>query len=558
MVTFDHIGNMVSAPDYIHATVDIDMDKLETHVMAIQSAIDSVNRISSYDREDPRIDAIMVGFEGRLKAIGLDIRALRFVNQLTPSRPKRQIGILFASILGIGSTFLAIHNTVELNKLASEQRRLRTTMSATLHIIEAMETRLNEHEGIINRNVIAIKKLEAANEASWRMQISLAYGALIEASCSVLAGQIGQIGDILSTVMNSRRIHPTLFHGHQIERLFAQLRTMAKASGSELVISHPSHLFQIDTSFVQTKNGFRMFLHVPTSKSTKRLSVFFHAPLPVELDDGVMVRVHEDKDVIAINQDRTEYRVMTAAELHQCNKVEETFICQRQNILSTDFSQSCLASLFKRDPESIKMRCQVSLAPMQDEVYQTGDNTFILYSGKASMGRLTCVGQETRDFTIEVGHNTIQVPSGCTASSPFHRFSASDNNKLAANDTGAGFAWDIKGLKILSEITTPEFRSQLTTINTTGSMPTNIHTLRAAFDAQAPTGWMDNASFSSSMSFTAFGIGLVGILFVGFVTFNQGRRMKTMEAILNPASPEATFNWSKFARSITMIPPNKM
>ena len=498
-ILFDRVGDMIATPDFIHVSFDLDIGNMRNTTRLLREAVTaSIGDLDQHSSDQPTtgnnapmLSTMRTSISSNIESVDAEILA---VEQLltTPNvsgihtRQKRLVGVIIAGLIGLGATFLAAHNTFRLSVQADEQRRVRNAISDTLKVVEEHETRLNVHNKAISDNIEAITQLRTMYNQGFML---LTLGASIQTATFALFQKLQNFREILFTVINDGKLHPSIFAAHQVHALYVTLSHMAMKLGSQIVIEHPIHLFQIEASYRLLPNGVvRIFVHVPTTKTEKRMTVFRHVPLPTQVDPDVFVEVKDSQDIIAVTQDRLRFRTMSAAELHQCVKIEQTFICSDQNILSRNFSTSCLASLFTKNAEGIKSQCEVHLTRSKALAQQLSTGDFVVYSEEATTGLRECAHTEPADVNIDQGLNRLTVPEHCSL-----RTSQFDLNRATHfkyhSDITLTYDWNIPDLDFLGHVTADTLKMNLQNLETLGAMPTNIHTLRASFDAHSRPSW---------------------------------------------------------------------
>ncbi len=397
----------------------------------------------------------------------------------TGQRDKRQLFAILAGAFGLATTFLGIHNTVKLSMLAGQVNTLSSNQDTILIAIKEHQTAINNMDEKMRAVIVALNIMEQVADNRAMTQAFLASIINLESALSLIEHQITATEEVIASITNSNRLHPSYITATASQELITQVAEAAKAIGYTSLATHPSHLFQTDASFLGEGGIIHIFTHVPTARQGDRLKVLRHVPFPILLLDTTLTTIRTAETVIAVSSDMKSYKTLTAEELAQCDKLGNTFLCKWQNSVSTDFQATCLSSLYKRDMPMVKQRCSIHMEPAADMIYQTSYNTFLLYSNTSTTGSMQYVNEvDKRPFSIVRGLNRITVPQGCMAYSPHHMFSSTEKTSLDSNYS-LSYVWEFEEINIAETITTPEERQAIVAVNQKGKLPTDVHVLKA-------------------------------------------------------------------------------
>ena len=86
--------------------------------------------------------------------------------------------------------------------------------------------------------------------------------------------------------------------------------------------------------------------------------LFQHLLLPI-LHDAQLMEVTSNVEMIAINNDRSEFVSLSGSEVHACDKMAVQFLCPFVSLASQSRPRDCLKAIFLGDAKSMEDSCQI-------------------------------------------------------------------------------------------------------------------------------------------------------------------------------------------------------
>jgi hypothetical protein len=114
-----------------------------------------------------------------------------------------------------------------------------------------------------------------------------------------------------------------------LKLVFKYLQNQAEQSNLELLISKPSYLFQIDTSYLHTNKTLTLILHVPMVAEENKLNLLQFIPFPLSQSLGANTTVTPkvDQDLIAVGKNH-QCKLLGHTNLAGCTKLGLNFLCE--------------------------------------------------------------------------------------------------------------------------------------------------------------------------------------------------------------------------------------
>jgi hypothetical protein len=102
----------------------------------------------------------------------------------------------------------------------------------------------------------------------------------------------------------SKRLSVDLLTPKTLKLVFEHLQNQAEQSNLELLISKPSDLFQIETSYLHTNKTLTLILHVPMVGEENKLNLLQFIPFPLSKSLGANTTVTPkvEEELIAVGK----------------------------------------------------------------------------------------------------------------------------------------------------------------------------------------------------------------------------------------------------------------
>ncbi len=174
--------------------------------------------------------------------------------QLHDLRDKRSAGLLIGSTIlgGVFGTLMGWFTHRRLNNLRDQIREVQNQQHRPLQIQQVTLSRLDDLETILRE---VIQEMERS-ETTW-----VNYFALDHARIQ-LHFHMQKLTRALQAA-HLRRLSVDLLDSKQLRHIFDTTTCKAKTHQYQLMIHHPSDLFQIKTSYVHNGRDVKLILHVP-------------------------------------------------------------------------------------------------------------------------------------------------------------------------------------------------------------------------------------------------------------------------------------------------------
>ena len=147
-----------------------------------------------------------------------------------------------------------------------------------------------------------------------------------------------------------------------------------------------------------------------------------------------------ENNVIAITPDHRKYHVqLSSAQLMDCLKINQVYICERHGVLAKSLVTSCLGALYLQDFEQAQKLCQIQIQPTRELVFQLLGNWFLIYSPIVFTADVHCKNGTLSRFFIPLGITKHFLSPGCYAE--FKENILLSNNAIRLSSDIIHFEW---------------------------------------------------------------------------------------------------------------------
>jgi len=441
-VVFEDVGHVATSLSYLHVTLPLNLTGLQTLLDDYKSAL-FLNQTAIFNfyshtddfydkRFDNRffqkvIDPALQDFAESLAALQRRSQhfdgQLRNLTDLMPAiappassfsyesedflRKKRFAPFLvplvtravFGTIHGLYTKAKYDKLRSELNTVISQQNRLITasrTQDDAINSLQREATELQQFFG--NLTVFA----------------PLKFITKLRNMEMLIQGELDRLWDAVQEAQHHRlsiRFLPAV----TLDRLFKKIKSRAQMTGNTLLLDKPSDLFQIELSYCYDGSEITLILHVPMAPRATTLRLLKFLPFPFQLSKTHFLLPSPAKRLLAISSDEPRLSMeLTEAELEGCYRVSNLYLCERQGVLKSRMSLTCLGSLYDQQFRRATEMCDMKATPIVESVLQLNDNWFLVYSVKQFTAYITCRNSSSSEYHVSVGVNKIPVSPSCS------------------------------------------------------------------------------------------------------------------------------------------------
>jgi hypothetical protein len=501
-IVFEEIGEMAGALSYIHAVIPVNISGLDRAANTFRSQIADLRR--NYQIAQTKIDKTIPDSaqgqqlardlkyqrqiqEGILQASEAEAdNLLALLDNLKGTLPrvneaptlamddphnfriKRFIGGLLRGIFG---TFMGLYNRRKMNNLrdqvetvAARQNRLLQVTEVSLQRLDNLESRMTATMTLLNENIsitLAHRLLRSIYD-----QLHLQYQQIIRAVQAA----------------HQRRLSVDLLNATRLQDLFQAAQIKAQINKCQLLLSHPSDLFQIEASYFYNGQDILLLLHIPMAPADSILRLFQFHPFPLPFTKTHFLLPKPSKPIFALSSGMERLSAeLSMVNLMDCHKINSMHLCEEHGVLNKNLNSTCLGSLYQQDFAGAMALCDMEITTQKETVLPLRDNWYLVHSPRQFTGHITCRNFSNSEVFLKPGPNRFYISPSCRLQLADHLIISDVSLKL--DNVIKHYEWELDKIAFTDE---EEARSTewLTILNDEKAGRTTLNAIRQALAAE--------------------------------------------------------------------------
>ena len=331
-VLFQKIGFYAATVQYQHVVIPIPLWETIQELLKMSDNLEKQQQLMSKSKDQHAKDKANL-IDSARKRIA---KVINNINDIIESLPedqrltKRTIGEIFGSV----GTLMGMFNSWEINRIAKGVGENSRKINTIIDIAEINSEHLQNLKLSVDKITDIVTAMLKYNPAQLITEIdrTLEMGHEVQ----------NRITNLVQQAQN-KRLSVDLLTPKTLKQVFEHLQNQAEQSKLELLITKPSDLFQIETSYLHTNKTLTLILHVPMVAEENKLNLLQFIPFPLSQSLGANTTVtpQVDQDLIAVGKDH-QYKLLGHTDLTGCTKLGLNFLCEGRSVLKTDIEESCL------------------------------------------------------------------------------------------------------------------------------------------------------------------------------------------------------------------------
>ncbi len=467
---FEEIGFMAGSTDYQLATMKVNLTQLEegslAHTKVIEVQRQTVREFGLYNTSRGASHALYPSKQRLEESLSIHLqdadilhnriqhlrqvlpqvelsrpgRILADKSNISPRRNKRfsedhtcinhrQKRFLIPFIWGIIGTYKGILNEQKYEKLSKSLDKTNGQLAKVIDIVNNHETNLKAIHGDLTRIEHTINEQSILN--------SLNIETNLRSSHFRLSAEVNRISGALQAAQY-RRLSIDFLSPNQLKELYEKMILAAEKSSSELLLSQPSDLLQLELSYFFDGEIITFLLHVPTVPFGAMLKLVKLHPFPLPLTGQYSIIPDVENQLLAISEsDIPMFLQFPSINLLGCNQASHIYLCEKLGALDKAANQTCLGALHMQDFEVAKVLCPMKIVASDEISFRLNNNHHLVYTPIDQTITIKCpTGTENpkNEFIhLQEGVNQFQLAPGCRTALRYHYLFA-DNS--ISSDSG--------------------------------------------------------------------------------------------------------------------------
>ena len=385
------------------------------------------------------------------------------------NRDKRYVMAALSLASDIVGTFMGAFNAYEIQQLKTKLQDLGEGHNSLVQVTRTHNEQINDIHRTM-KQIIEIVHLMAEYNPTKLMQE-------IDEQIAKFEDRVTQITNAIQQ-LHHRRLAVDLLTPKQMEILHSEVESVAIQEGFHNQAQHISDYFQIEATYMRTGEDIIIMLHVPCIKNDL-LKIYRYLPFPIPLPftpkshdltirqsltlqtlhfsqhdlDSIFDQNNldfpqypealfiEDKaDLIAIGADKS-FQILSQMDLANCVQRNHVYLCDRNTVVKTDLTESCLGSLYLRQEEGVRKHCKFVRRPVQEIVYQLTDTEHLIYSPILQTTTILCRNNTQETVYLEQS-SRVKVPQGCSLQINKHKIHSVRQTNINPHPLHVAWTWD--------------------------------------------------------------------------------------------------------------------
>ena len=431
-VLFQKIGFYAATVQYQHVVIPIPLWETIQELLKMSDNLEKQQHLMSKSKDQHAKDKANL-IESARKRIA---KVINNINDIIESLPedqrltKRTIGEIFGSV----GTLMGMFNSWEINRIAKGVGENSRKINTIIDIAEINSEHLQNLKLSVDKITDIVTAMLKYNPAQLITEIdrTLEMGHEVQ----------NRITNLVQQAQN-KRLSVDLLTPKTLKQVFEHLQNQAEQSKLELLITKPSDLFQIETSYLHTNKTLTLILHVPMVAEENKLNLLQFIPFPLSQSLGANTTVtpQVDQDLIAVGKDH-QYKLLGHTDLAGCTKLGLNFLCEGRSVLKTDIEESCLGALYLHNLQGVLKHCQFQLGETRETVFQTGPTQWLVSAPQQFASIIQC--ERSHETIIINPVSTITVNPGCKLQLKAHLIQPDTNQRSQFQIRHHAWNWDIQ------------------------------------------------------------------------------------------------------------------
>jgi len=333
-----------------------------------------------------------------------------------------------------------------------------------------------------NNQFVMLDDIDRQMKYTIKMAKEQAYDhpAMVNLAFSTVVTQTERVVSDFERVMDalmSHRLSPALLTAKGIQEVFDRIHQKANQLQYRMLIEYPSHMFQLETTFVRVGNDYKILLHVPCVANGGMMTLYrYHSmPMPIpnnqsppinnlalmstpalqklasqgfdvptqKADQRKVLEIVPEAEMFATNTDGQAI-LFTQADLHLCSKLHSILVCDKHHVKRTDFDETCLGAMFSRNQVGARRHCEIKQTYTRERVWPTSANEFIVYPRTTGQYQVTCKDQsKTPNHKVRLSKLAkLTLPMGCNVQLEAHAMDTNVDIRQYATPVQEPWSWN--------------------------------------------------------------------------------------------------------------------
>ena len=232
---------------------------------------------------------------------------------------------------------------------------------------------------------------------------------------------LDEISDLEDGIINAlhHQISPKLLPPDIVKQILKDMKQrLPRYLVPAVTNSHLAEFYFLPIRLFINQTKITFLTNIPAYNPHSILHLYRHVDIPIwSSKHNVTISMHSSNPFLAINVDKTLHRELSIAEVEECQRIENLYLCPHLRVLYRD-ERSCLKALYLNDILHSHQICEIYLSKESTAmVTELTNNQFVVLAPKEERANLMCP-EEKDNFIFTKGMNQLNLSTDCVLSTP--------------------------------------------------------------------------------------------------------------------------------------------
>ena len=191
----------------------------------------------------------------------------------------------------------------------------------------------------------------------------------------------------------------------QLHDLHAQCLVTAKMYDSKLIVEYPLDFFQIELSYIYTKDDIVLVLHIPMVPTDALLQLmrYWSFLIPLQKDDftnRLLPRL--DHVVLTISNSKEQLLLeVKFSDLMECHQLNSIYLCDHHGVLDQSAGDLCIGALYSQQLDAALTFCPMEVVWLSEAILPLSRNCFVILNNPTGFNRQKdCVNGPSSELSL--------------------------------------------------------------------------------------------------------------------------------------------------------------
>ena len=234
-----------------------------------------------------------------------------------------------------------------------------------------------------------------------------------------------EISDFLRavTLLTKNKFSPLIVSHEVLNQQYAKLTQRIRQNNFQPVTDNYNIVFNSPASaLVSELNELYIVVHIPILQGNV-MQVYKYLNVPLYVTPTTTLEIHSPYQYVAMDSTGTMAKVYGDGQLQACERFNNLFHCQTEDVIVKNLTNLCLYNLFHQRMGLVERTCEIRFDSIQHHAVRLSGSTFRLLNNRPVKLFVQCVNPSSSNVTNIEGITLLNLTQSCpTANTPQYLF----------------------------------------------------------------------------------------------------------------------------------------